>query len=120
MRLLSKSAFGGCQRQTTPRGGDYSHEYGRTPLDNADRSCSIPLAQSVSQQSCQIRTDFHSHYFSIGSDGPTWAKLVRTLVDGFQCVADVVGQGVFGCERVASGVDLDGAVAAQGADEFLD
>ena len=43
---------------------------------------------------------------------PTWAKLVRTLVDGFQCVADVVGQGVFGCERVASGVDLDGAVAA--------
>jgi hypothetical protein len=43
---------------------------------------------------------------------PTWAKLVRTLVDGFQCVADVVGQGVFGCERVAAGVDLDGAVAA--------
>jgi hypothetical protein len=43
---------------------------------------------------------------------PTWAKLVRTLVDGFQCLADVVGQGVFGCERVAAGVDLDGAVAA--------
>jgi hypothetical protein len=43
---------------------------------------------------------------------PTWAKLVRTLVDIGQRLADVVGQGVFGGEGVATGVDLDGAVAA--------
>src|SRR5215204_386448 len=43
---------------------------------------------------------------------PTWAKLVRTLVDGGQRLTDVVGQGVFSGEGVAAGVDLDGAVAA--------
>jgi hypothetical protein len=43
---------------------------------------------------------------------PTWAKLVRALVDGGQCVADVFGQGVLGGEDVVAGVDLDGAVAA--------
>jgi hypothetical protein len=43
---------------------------------------------------------------------PTWAKLVRTLVDGGQRLANLVGQGVFGGEGVAAGVDLDGAVAA--------
>ena len=52
--------------------------------------------------------------------GPTWAKLVRTLVDRGERLADVVGQGVFGGQGVAAGVDLDGAVAAEGADEFLD
>jgi hypothetical protein len=30
------------------------------------------------------------------SKDPTWAKLVRTLVDGGQCLADLVGQWVFG------------------------
>ena len=50
----------------------------------------------------------------------SWAKLVRTLVDRGERLADVVGQGVFGGQGVAAGVDLDGAVAAQGADEFLD
>jgi hypothetical protein len=45
-------------------------------------------------------------------DDPTWAKLVRTLVDRGERLADVVGQGVFGGEGVATGVDLDGAVAA--------
>ena len=43
---------------------------------------------------------------------PTWAKLVRTLVDGGQCLADLVGQWVFGGHGVAAGVDLDSAVAA--------
>ena len=43
---------------------------------------------------------------------PTWAKLVRTLVDGGQCLADLVGQWVFGGHGVAAGIDLDGAVAA--------
>jgi hypothetical protein len=47
-----------------------------------------------------------------GRGGPTWAKLVRTLVDGGQCLADVVGQWVFGGQGVAASVDLDGAVAA--------
>jgi hypothetical protein len=46
------------------------------------------------------------------NEPPTWAKLVRTLVDGGECLADVVGQGIFGGQNVAAGVDLDGAVAA--------
>ena len=45
---------------------------------------------------------------------------MRTLVDRGERLADVVGRGVFGGQGVASGVDLDGSVAAEGADEFLD
>jgi hypothetical protein len=49
---------------------------------------------------------------ALGHPDPTWAKLVRSLMDGGECFADVVGYGVFGGEGVATGVDLDGAVAA--------
>ena len=52
-----------------------------------------------------------SRGLSVTAD-PTWAKLVRTLVDRCQCLAEVVGQRVFGGQGVAAGVDLDGAVAA--------
>jgi hypothetical protein len=46
---------------------------------------------------------------------------VRTVaVDLGQRVAEVVGQWVGGGEGLASGFDLHGAVAAGGADEFLD
>src|SRR3954469_7666809 len=53
---------------------------------------------------------------------PTWLKLVsaRLAVDGVEGCAEVVGKGVGGCDGVGAGLDLDGAVAAGGADELLD
>jgi hypothetical protein len=57
-------------------------------------------------------TDKRRAQCRLRADDPTWAKLVRSLVDGGECFADVVGQWVFGGEGVAAGVDLDGAVAA--------
>jgi hypothetical protein len=52
---------------------------------------------------------------------PSWAKLVHTgAADLGQRVAEVVGLWVGGGEGLASGFDLHGAVAAGGADEFLD
>jgi hypothetical protein len=53
---------------------------------------------------------------------PTCANLVRSVVlaDGVECGVEVVGVGVGGGDGVFAGLDLDGAVAACGADEFLD
>jgi hypothetical protein len=53
---------------------------------------------------------------------PSWLKLVRTSAAGygFQGVAEVVGQGVSGGDGLPSGLDLDGAVAVGGLDEFPD
>src|SRR6266571_9137579 len=52
----------------------------------------------------------------------TWLKLVRTLVavDGVEGVAEVVQQGVGSGDDAGGGLDLDGVVAACGADEFPD
>jgi len=41
-------------------------------------------------------------------------------VDEVEGVAEVVGQGVGGGDRARAGLDLDGSVAACGADELLD
>ena len=52
---------------------------------------------------------------------PSWLKLVRTSTaggDGFEGLAEVVGEGVGGGDGLSSGLDLDGAVAAGGLDEF--
>ena len=51
---------------------------------------------------------------------PDFYRLVRTLFwlfDEGECVAEVGRQWVFGGEGVVAGADLDGAVAAGGADE---
>ena len=58
-------------------------------------------------------TSSYAHESRWEESDPTWAKLVRTFgVDRGECLADVVGQWVFGGQCVAAGVDLDGAVAA--------
>jgi hypothetical protein len=41
-------------------------------------------------------------------------------VDGVEGLAEVVGEGVGGGDGLPSGLDLDGAVAAGGLDEFPD
>jgi len=54
---------------------------------------------------------------------PSWLKLVHTVpggVDGVEGLAEVVGQGVGSGDRLPPGLDLDGAVAAGGLDEFPD
>jgi hypothetical protein len=53
---------------------------------------------------------------------PDLAQLVRSgiVVDAVDGFAEVAGEGVGGGDDVASGLDLDGAVAAGGADEFPD
>ena len=53
----------------------------------------------------------------------SWAILVRkslVAVDGVEGLAEVVGEGVGGGDGLPSGLDLDGAVAAGGLDEFPD
>ena len=54
---------------------------------------------------------------------PTSAKLVHTcagLVDGVEGLAEVVGEGVGGGDDVLAGLDLNGAAAAGGLNEFPD
>ena len=54
---------------------------------------------------------------------PSWLKLVRTSAgagDGFEGLAEVVGQGVGGGDALPSGLDLDGAIAAGGLHELPD
>jgi hypothetical protein len=54
---------------------------------------------------------------------PSWLNLVRRLaglVDRFEGLAQVAGEGVGGGDGVRPGLDLDGAVAAGGLDEFAD
>jgi hypothetical protein len=53
---------------------------------------------------------------------PDFDQLVRLLaaVEQVEDGADVVGQGVFGGDDLVSGLDVDGVVAAQRGDEFLD
>jgi hypothetical protein len=41
-------------------------------------------------------------------------------VDGVEGLAEVVGQGVGSGDRLPPGLDLDGALAAGGLDEFPD
>jgi hypothetical protein len=50
------------------------------------------------------------------------AQLVRSgiAVDAVEGFMEVMGQGVGGGDDVVTGVDLDGAVAAGGADELAD
>ena len=58
-----------------------------------------------------------------GVCNPSWLKLVHTLAAadyGFEGLAEVVGEGVGGGDDVLAGLDLDGAVAAGGFDEFPD
>jgi hypothetical protein len=53
----------------------------------------------------------------------TFAKLVRSfevVVDGSDRLVQIGGWRVGGGDRLGSGLDLDGAVAAGGADELLD
>jgi hypothetical protein len=52
---------------------------------------------------------------------PDLAQLVRSgiVVDAVEGFIEVVGQGVGGGDDVVSGLDLDGSVAAGGADELL-
>jgi hypothetical protein len=54
---------------------------------------------------------------------PSWLKLVRTSAaagNGFEGLAQVVGEGVGGGDGLPSGPDLDGAVSAGCLDEFPD
>jgi hypothetical protein len=52
---------------------------------------------------------------------PGWLKLVHTVrTDSDQGGAEVVGSGVGGGEGLVACLDFHGAVAAGGADEFLD
>ena len=54
---------------------------------------------------------------------PSWLRLVRTSAaagNGFEGLSEVVGEGVGGGDGLSSGLDLDGAVAAGGLDEFPD
>jgi hypothetical protein len=56
-------------------------------------------------------------------EDPSWLKLVRTLAavgDGFEGLAEVVGEGVGGGDGMPSGLDPDGAVVAGCLDEFPD
>jgi len=53
----------------------------------------------------------------------SWVILVRNsvvAVDGVEGLVQVVGEGVGGDDGLPSGLDLDGAVAAGGLDEFPD
>jgi hypothetical protein len=57
-----------------------------------------------------------------GSD-PSWLKLVRTSAaagNGFEGLAEIVGEGVDGGDGLPSGLDLYGPVAAGGLNEFPD
>ena len=59
---------------------------------------------------------------AVAGNDPSWLKLVRTSAaagDGFEGLAEVAGQGVGGGDGLPSGPDLDGAIAAGGANEFL-
>ena len=54
---------------------------------------------------------------------PSWLKLVRTSAaagNGFEGLAEVVGEGVGSGDGLPSGLDLDDAVAAGCLDEFPD
>ena len=59
---------------------------------------------------------------SLHSLKPELAQLVRSgiVVDAAEGLVDVSGQRVGGGDLLVSGLDLDGAVAAGGADEFPD
>ena len=62
----------------------------------------------------------HSYELVSFDPDPTWLKLVHTTAaDHGERVAEVVGYGVCGGEYLAAGFDVDGVVAAGGADEFL-
>ena len=53
----------------------------------------------------------------------SWAILVRKSaigVDGVEGLAEIVGERVGGGDGLPTGLDLDGAVAAGGADELPD
>ena len=54
---------------------------------------------------------------------PSWAILVRKSaigVDGVEGLTEIVGERVGGGDGLPTGLDLDGAVAAGGADELPD
>jgi hypothetical protein len=53
---------------------------------------------------------------------PELAQLVRSgiVVDAAEGFVEVAGQGAGGGDDVVTGLDLDGAVAAAGADELAD
>lgn len=53
----------------------------------------------------------------------SWLKLVRTgadVADGFECLAEKIGEGVRGGNGLPPGLDLDYAVAAGDLDELPD
>jgi hypothetical protein len=64
----------------------------------------------------RAQVDHGSYYLS-------WAILVRKSaigVDGVEGLAEIVGERIGGGDGLPTGLDLDGAVAAGGADELPD
>ncbi len=109
----------------------------RRPLDDIGRAGGSLLAEAVARlRRDEVRREagYDGEYgtVSLFAPGelsapgalfdPTSLKLVRILVmvDAVEGVAQVVGEGVGGGDGVGAGLDVDGAVAAGGLDEFAD